>query len=268
MGGEVTADKPKFSLKRGLLHGGLAAMAVVLIGAVTAAALDVADPRGAGQAMAPAVVLGFGIALGISWLFQTGHRMVGWLSVGGVLVAVGASAVLVALTFGGPKLRTSHRVPLEVTVEGEGHKRLEHPFLRFSVDHPGEGYESASAVAEMLTKGDATSHAWGWLNRAENTMFIVAIFAGMGAGEDGDKDVHSFLDGMSKTTALTDSERDVQWSPTSKTFRQVGTVRAVRVVVTGSCGRVGRENLEACVMAMSMGGDPAATDARHATLRL
>ncbi len=159
---------PEFNWVKGLVHGGLAALATTLVGLGSLAFLGDVDAGKFGEGVGRMAVWTFVFALGASWGKQTGKNWafaLGALLAGIFVVLPGALAVL-----------TKSAIPAVMTpAEMKDFERVGgsfcQPALGWGFDFPGPGFavntEAQQSLIDNLKQGKVVGHAWAWLDENE-----------------------------------------------------------------------------------------------------
>jgi hypothetical protein len=87
-------SESQFSIKRGLIHGGILFAVAVRLAAIVGASLAEGseESRKAGEATGPYALLAFGAGIGVSAVHQSGRKLLGWALDAVVVVMVIAAA--------------------------------------------------------------------------------------------------------------------------------------------------------------------------------
>ncbi|HTM22031.1 MAG TPA: hypothetical protein VL172_16025 [Kofleriaceae bacterium] len=185
------------SWRRALLHGALVFVAAVLAMAVLSAlgAESSADMHELGEKSAPAALFAFGSGLALSHAWQRRRR---WQAAmwAAIVVALVAAYGLLAFRHPAPGFHfgTQEKRPLE-TITENGERRLYHPYLLFSIAHPGEGFVEDTAQEEQLAR-QLTQHVEPrvyYYQRGDS--FLILCLHPVGTG-DGALD--GYVDGLEK----------------------------------------------------------------------
>jgi hypothetical protein len=191
----------EFSWKRGLLHGGLAVLLLILAMVVLIAVRPPADPEKLGEGTGRFAVFLFGAVVGISYLRQTGRRrLAGWLSIGGVALIVAAVAAVAAPGCkGAAKLPDGAKSPL-VEEEVDGGKRLRHPVLGFSLRHPGGSYVESPYMAKVMHDSAGNDEAMHYYAYAE-PLPQAALVIGLAPGGQSESALEQAVEGLTRGLA-------------------------------------------------------------------
>jgi hypothetical protein len=181
--------KKTFSWRTAIGHAAAAVAVVLVLGIILAAVVDLENPRAAGRVIGSSLPLVICLALGVSYMVQTG---VNRLLVGVVvlLVALGVSAgVLLQRRDAARALSAAERAPL--VIEGEGAtRRLRHPTLGYSLALPADLEPlPGSLTAGMSKDPGVTGTAWG--NTSSGRVFILLLSSVRSEAE-----LRAFMDGV------------------------------------------------------------------------
>lgn len=208
--------RPSFRWGRGLLHVGLALVAVVVIFGTLAAVLPVADPQRFGEGVgrfAFFITLG---ALGVSVLGQTGRRAAAW-AVGGLLVAIVIGVVVVVVTMAPDRGDAETRpLPIDDFVRADG--VLRHPALGVSIPDPGASLQPMPELVRELTASTPGSRAWVYVDQSAGEAVMVFLVAELAADERFfthffEGIVHGQTEGIiASRMTLQERERSIRWN--------------------------------------------------------
>jgi hypothetical protein len=165
-----------FSWKRGLKHAAIPSALFVVAGAVLAT--QSRDPEKLGEGMGRLLFVLIAVALGASYLWQTGKRRIA------LAVGIGFGALICGLTAAALATRPAHRplarVPLLDVTEG-GTRWLRHPALGFAVKHPGADYVEAPELAAVMGSGDPDTVYYAYTDSARTAVLAIGVMNDIGA---------------------------------------------------------------------------------------
>jgi len=148
---------------------------VLVAGIALVVAFPVKNPEKVGEGTGQFAVFVMAVALGASYLAQTGRKAAAIaVSVVVVGLVVGMVVVVVMAVHSQPKLTASMRAPLVAMDEW-----LEHPGLGFKIHAPGPGFKEAPMYADMMRASDPGDdiiyHAYA--DAEPTAVLVVAVMA-------------------------------------------------------------------------------------------
>ncbi len=210
-----------FSLKRGLLHAAVALGAVLAAGVLLLLFLRPAAPETFGEGLARFAAFSAFAAFGASYLFQTGRRTWGWVTVGAYAALVVAVAVAVGVAVGerdehaGPApLTPAERAPLEQVME-DGTALLRHPALGFSLPHPGPAFEAIDeAELQRLARGmlQPGMQVYGWFDEAAGAVLVVGLMKDVGSRAELEGFREGFVEALREQPGSRLETNTITWS--------------------------------------------------------
>jgi hypothetical protein len=215
------APPPVFSLKRGLLHAAIALGAVLAAGLGVALLVHPVSYEKFGEGIGQFAIFSTMAAFGASYLFQTGRRTWGWVTVGayGALVVVVAVAVIVAAGQRDERARPApltpaERAPLEQVAEGDT-LLLRHPTLGFSLPHPGPAFtEIDQAELRRLARGmfEPGMQVYGWFDETAGAVLVVGLMKDVGSREELEGFQQGFVQALREQPGSRLEVNTVTWS--------------------------------------------------------
>ena len=222
---EPAEPAPEFLWVRAFVHTVLACVAVVAtMLAVAFFAAPGSDTRKLGQTVGRLMWFVMAVALGTSWLHQTGRRKAA-LALGiGVAVLVGSTVATGIMSGKRPRdisLTAAEKAPLMITDEG-GERRLNHPGFGFSLLHPGPKFvvvpELELVKPKPGQKHDDTTQGYGFVDRDSRAVFLVSVTKGMGAArEQLDEHLEGVRGGFAESLP---PEADLHWGEKQVTWTE------------------------------------------------
>jgi hypothetical protein len=212
---------PVFSLKRGLLHAGLALGAVLAAGVLLAVLARPVAMEEFGGGLARFALFTAFLAFGASYLFQTGRRMWGWVTVAAYGALVVAVVVVVALVSPvrreGPRpapLTPAERAPLVQVADGDT-LLLRHPTLGFSLPHPGPAFaEVDQAELRRLARGmfEPGMQVYGWFDETAGAVLVVGLMKDVGSRDELEGFQQGFIQALREQPGSRLETNTVTWS--------------------------------------------------------
>jgi hypothetical protein len=232
-----------YSWKRGLLHGLIWVVLVIAAGGIIAASAGNADPEKIGEGTGRFALFALVLGVGISYLFQTGKRTLGWVAAA-ILFAGIAGLTVFAITYErepAPPLTASDRAPLEL-VEVGGERRLRHPAFGFSILHPGPTFTMSPEMAGQMKKAlnDPSTQFHAWADMGAGSILVVGLVNGRGTSrEDLERTIDGFEKGMTEAAGgkpaagvvVKRESREVSWERRQARLHTTVTMDAVKAHV-------------------------------------
>jgi hypothetical protein len=217
---DVGARERAYSWKKALLHALIPLSIIIVGGAIAIAAGAVKAPRRFGEGLGQFSVFAMLLAVGVSYLAQTGRRRAAWGVGAGAVGLVGV--IVVVLVAAGPPaaravLTAAERRPLEIREQG-GERRLVHPTLGFSLLHPGPGFvesEQAAAVFQQSTR-DPGAHAYAYARASDRSFVIVTIGKGLDSRAGMEGMVRGLTRPLLQAVKARVKENEITWSESRK----------------------------------------------------
>ena len=226
-------DPAGFTWSRAGRHAGIVFALILAAGAAVSMAGVVESPYRFGVGLGRFSAFAMMVTVGISWLAQTGRRA--WaLALGlGTVAALSALALWLAGQLG-PTISAQDRAALEVVEDG-GVRRLVHPRRRFSIVHPGDGFQPCPEVATALTGGQGARDMHAWAYRDARTGETVALL--LVGGLRSRTDVTAFIRGLTESAMGGDAivgKRELTWDDDHREIRiDLAHIRGGHVNIRG-----------------------------------
>lgn len=206
---------------RGLLFALLAVVAVVAAGFGTALLVRPVSYEKFGEGIGQFAIFSAFAAFGASYLFQTGRRMWGWVTVSvyGALVVATVVAVIVVVERRGehPRpapLTSAERAPLRQVME-DGALLLRHPALGFSLPHPGPSFVAIDeAELRRLARGmfEPGMQVYGWFDETAGSVLVVGLMKDVGSREELEGFQEGFVQALREQPGSRLETNTVAWS--------------------------------------------------------